>query len=183
MPRWRDRPARPARGASAAKQAQYRAEMFLADLGMDPSRHAGRPVRRRDPPRLAGSGAGRRAGRAPARRADQPSRPADHRMAGGAARGFAGSFVVISHDRRFLTRLSTRTWWLDRGILRSSDQGYAGSRPGASRSWPPRRPRSSASTSGSRRRRTGCTAASRARRKRNMGRLRQLHDLRRSGAS
>ena len=39
---------------------------------------------------------------------------------------FAGSFVVISHDRRFLTRLSTRTWWLDRGTLRSSDQGYAG---------------------------------------------------------
>ena len=33
------------------------------------------------------------------------------------------------------------------------------SRPGASRSWPPRRPRSSAWTSGSRRRPTGCTGA------------------------
>ena len=39
---------------------------------------------------------------------------------------FGGSFVVISHDRRFLTRLSTRTWWLDRGTLRSSDRGYEG---------------------------------------------------------
>ena len=37
--------------------------------------------------------------------------------------GFAGSFVVISHDRRFLTRLSTKTWWLDRGALRSQRPG------------------------------------------------------------
>ena len=46
---------------------------------------AGRAVGRRGAPRGAGARAGRRARRAAARRADQPSRPADHRMAGGQA--------------------------------------------------------------------------------------------------
>jgi ATP-binding cassette subfamily F protein uup len=92
---------------------------------------------------------------------------------------FGGSFVVISHDRRFLTRLSTRTWWLDRGTLRSNDRGYEGfevwreevlsaeeaeiqrldKRLEAETHWLHR----------------GVTA----RRRRNMGRLRQLQDLRR----
>ena len=43
-------------------------------------------------------------------------------MARGTAGRLPGSFVVISHDRRFLTRLSTKTWWLDRGSLHASDQ-------------------------------------------------------------
>ncbi len=34
--------------------------------------------------------------------------------------------LLISHDRAFLTRLSRRTLWLDRGALHESDQGYAG---------------------------------------------------------
>src|SRR5258708_23109016 len=34
--------------------------------------------------------------------------------------------LLISHDRAFLTRLSRRTLWLDRGALREHDQGYAG---------------------------------------------------------
>jgi ATP-binding cassette subfamily F protein uup len=33
--------------------------------------------------------------------------------------------LLISHDRAFLTRLSRRTLWLDRGTLRELDQGYA----------------------------------------------------------
>jgi ATP-binding cassette subfamily F protein uup len=33
--------------------------------------------------------------------------------------------LLISHDRAFLTRLSRRTLWLDRGALREHDQGYA----------------------------------------------------------
>ena len=56
------------------------------------------------------------------------------------------------------------------------------SRNGASRCWPPRRPISSAWTSGWRPRRTGCTAGVTARRKRNMGRLRNLQDLRPAAA-
>jgi ATP-binding cassette subfamily F protein uup len=39
---------------------------------------------------------------------------------------YRGAVLVISHDRAFLTRLSRRTLWLDRGRLRSLDQGYAG---------------------------------------------------------
>jgi ABC transport system ATP-binding/permease protein len=39
---------------------------------------------------------------------------------------FRGAVLMISHDRAFLTRLSRRTLWLDRGRLRSLDQGYAG---------------------------------------------------------
>ncbi len=34
--------------------------------------------------------------------------------------------LTISHDRAFLKRMSRRTLWLDRGILRETDQGYAG---------------------------------------------------------
>ena len=36
-----------------------------------------------------------------------------------------GAVVVISHDRRFLTRISNATVWLDRGIAHLNDKGYA----------------------------------------------------------
>ena len=38
---------------------------------------------------------------------------------------FAGALVVVSHDRAFLARLTTRTWWLDRGEVRQVDRGFA----------------------------------------------------------
>ncbi|MBX6323092.1 MAG: ATP-binding cassette domain-containing protein, partial [Rhodospirillaceae bacterium] len=38
--------------------------------------------------------------------------------------GFSGGLLVVSHDRAFLRRLSTRTLWLDRGRLRVLDKGY-----------------------------------------------------------
>jgi len=41
------------------------------------------------------------------------------------ARSRAG-IVLISHDRRFLETLSRRTVWLDRGVTRRLDQGFAG---------------------------------------------------------
>ena len=37
---------------------------------------------------------------------------------------FSGALLMVSHDRAFLTRLSTRTLWLDRGKLRQTDRGY-----------------------------------------------------------
>jgi ATP-binding cassette subfamily F protein uup len=37
---------------------------------------------------------------------------------------FAGALVMISHDRAFLTKVSDRTWWLDRGTVRQSDRGF-----------------------------------------------------------
>ncbi|MCM8730813.1 ABC-F family ATP-binding cassette domain-containing protein [Hephaestia sp. GCM10023244] len=39
---------------------------------------------------------------------------------------FSGAFIVISHDRAFLTRLTRQTLWLDRGKVRRSEVGYGG---------------------------------------------------------
>ena len=39
---------------------------------------------------------------------------------------YNGAFVVISHDRTFLTRLTNATLWLDRGGLRRKDVGFGG---------------------------------------------------------
>ena len=39
---------------------------------------------------------------------------------------YNGAFVVISHDRTFLTRLTRATLWLDRGSLRRKDVGFGG---------------------------------------------------------
>src|SRR3982750_2721845 len=39
---------------------------------------------------------------------------------------FAGAFIVISHDRTFLTRLTRSTLWLDRGQMRRAEIGFGG---------------------------------------------------------
>jgi ATP-binding cassette subfamily F protein uup len=39
---------------------------------------------------------------------------------------FTGAFIVISHDRTFLTRLTRSTLWLDRGSLRRHEVGFGG---------------------------------------------------------
>lgn len=39
---------------------------------------------------------------------------------------YNGAFVVISHDRTFLTRLTNATLWLDRGSMRRKDVGFGG---------------------------------------------------------
>ncbi|MCY1671615.1 ATP-binding cassette domain-containing protein [Novosphingobium sp. SL115] len=39
---------------------------------------------------------------------------------------YKGAFVVISHDRTFLERLTKATLWLDRGSLRRKDIGFGG---------------------------------------------------------
>ncbi len=39
---------------------------------------------------------------------------------------FGGAFVVISHDRTFLTRLTKQTLWLDRGQVRRKEVGFGG---------------------------------------------------------
>ncbi|MGN1062750.1 MAG: ABC-F family ATP-binding cassette domain-containing protein [Alphaproteobacteria bacterium] len=38
---------------------------------------------------------------------------------------FQGAVIVISHDRAFLNHISTSTLWLDRGILRANKKGFA----------------------------------------------------------
>ena len=39
---------------------------------------------------------------------------------------YTGAFVVISHDRTFLTRLTRQTLWLDRGTVRRAEVGFGG---------------------------------------------------------
>ena len=39
---------------------------------------------------------------------------------------YTGAFIVISHDRTFLTRLTRSTLWLDRGQLRRNEVGFGG---------------------------------------------------------
>jgi ABC transport system ATP-binding/permease protein len=39
---------------------------------------------------------------------------------------YAGAFMVISHDRTFLTRLTRSTLWLDRGAMRRTEIGFGG---------------------------------------------------------
>ena len=44
----------------------------------------------------------------------------------GRLRQFTGAFVVISHDRMFLSRLTRSTIWLDRGMVRRAEVGFGG---------------------------------------------------------
>ncbi|MBX9860377.1 MAG: ATP-binding cassette domain-containing protein [Sphingomonas sp.] len=39
---------------------------------------------------------------------------------------YNGAFIVISHDRTFLTRLTKQTLWLDRGAIRRAEVGFGG---------------------------------------------------------
>lgn len=40
-------------------------------------------------------------------------------------RGYRGALVVISHDKTFLTRISDKVFWLDRGRLRVCPRGFS----------------------------------------------------------
>jgi len=42
--------------------------------------------------------------------------------------GMSSALLLISHDRRFLERLSRRTVWMDRGQTRELDQGFGAQR-------------------------------------------------------
>jgi ABC transport system ATP-binding/permease protein len=39
---------------------------------------------------------------------------------------YRGAFITISHDRTFLTKLTSSTLWIDRGALRRTDIGFGG---------------------------------------------------------
>ena len=88
------------------------------------------------------------------------------------------AFVVISHDRAFLSALTRATFWIDRGVVRRQDKGFAGCEEWRDRVWAEedenrhkmdRRIKSEA--------RWAVEGIS-ARRKRNQGRVRALQALR-----
>jgi ATP-binding cassette subfamily F protein uup len=103
----------------------HRAVHLLSELGVDPAA---------DPRRLSG-GEGRRAAIARALAPepdillfDEPTNHLDLPAIRWLERTLAESrsaVVLISHDRAFLTALSRRTVWIDRGRTRALDQGFA----------------------------------------------------------
>ncbi|MFZ2103624.1 MAG: ABC-F family ATP-binding cassette domain-containing protein [Oricola sp.] len=103
----------------------FRADYLLSDLGLDPERA---------PAGLSG-GEKRRAALARTLAPepdilflDEPTNhldlPAIEWLESELARS-RSAIVLISHDRRFLERLSRRTLWLDRGKLRENNAGFA----------------------------------------------------------
>ncbi|MEL6423448.1 MAG: ATP-binding cassette domain-containing protein, partial [Pseudomonadota bacterium] len=105
--------------------APYRADYLLETLGLDGDA---------DPNKLSG-GEWRRAALARAMAPepdilllDEPTNhldlPAIEWLESELAR-ISSAIVLISHDRRFLETLSRRTVWLDRGLSRTLDDGFA----------------------------------------------------------
>ena len=109
-------------GAPAAHEAAAIADQLGADLS--------RPVA------TASGGERRRAAIARALAQDPDvlllDEPTNHLDLGGIEwledwlRRFTGAFVVISHDRTFLSRLTKSCIWLDRGTLRRAEIGFGG---------------------------------------------------------
>ena len=97
-------------------------------------------------------------------------------------KAFGGAIVMISHDRRFLTALSRSTWWLDRGKVRLLDKGFesfeAWSEEVLVHEEAEQHRLKKAIEAETEWLHFGVTA----RRKRNQGRLRRLHDMRKERA-
>ena len=125
---------RRSRSPAAHAAPAHAAEAELAAFGLDPDRApdelSGGETRRASLARAFAADAGHPA----ARRADQPSRHQRHRRArSSASPRFNGACLIISHDRRFLERVTTATLWLrqrrvlklDRGLRRVRGLGRA----------------------------------------------------------
>ncbi|GAB4350532.1 MAG: ABC-F family ATP-binding cassette domain-containing protein [Oricola sp.] len=104
----------------------FRADYLLAELNLDPER----------PPDGLSGGEIRRAALARTLAPepdilflDEPTNhldlPAIEWLEGELARS-RSAIMLISHDRRFLEKLSRRTLWLDRGALRENNAGFSG---------------------------------------------------------
>ena len=155
------------------------AEGIGIDLALDPSRASGGERRR-------AALAGLVASDATLLLLDEPTNHLDIRAILWLENWLAGTrsaFVLISHDRAFLSRLSRGTLWLDRGTVRRQDRGFAEFEAWRDKVWEEedlarhkldRKIKAEA--------RWAVEGIS-ARRKRNMGRVRALGELRAARAA
>ncbi len=87
-------------------------------------------------------------------------------------------FVLISHDRAFLTRLSRATLWIDRGEVRRAPQGFAGFEAWRDKVWEEEEAARARLDKRIKAEAHWATYGISARRTRNQGRLRRLAALR-----
>jgi ATP-binding cassette subfamily F protein uup len=91
---------------------------------------------------------------------------------------FAGAFVVISHDRTFLTRLTRQTLWLDRGMIRRAEIGFGGFEAWTEKVYEDEARQAEKLDAKLKLELHWLQRGVTARRKRNQGRLAKLHEMR-----
>ncbi|HEX4801547.1 MAG TPA: ATP-binding cassette domain-containing protein [Sphingomicrobium sp.] len=91
---------------------------------------------------------------------------------------FSGAFIVISHDRTFLTRLTRSCIWLDRGHLRRAEIGFGGFEAWTERVYEEEARAAEKLDAKLKIEFHWLQRGVTARRRRNQGRLAKLHDLR-----
>jgi len=91
---------------------------------------------------------------------------------------FTGAFIVISHDRTFLTRLTRSCLWLDRGQLRRAEIGFGGFEAWTERVYDEEARAAEKLDAKLKIELHWLQRGVTARRRRNQGRLAKLHDMR-----
>ncbi|MBD8736124.1 ABC-F family ATP-binding cassette domain-containing protein [Sphingomonas sp. CFBP 13706] len=96
---------------------------------------------------------------------------------------FRGAFVVISHDRTFLTRLTKQTLWLDRGAIRRAEIGFGGFEAWTEQVYAEEQRQAERLDARLKLEEHWLLRGVTGRRKRNQGRLTKLHEMRAERAS
>ncbi len=96
---------------------------------------------------------------------------------------YRGAFMVISHDRTFLTRLTRQTFWMDRGLLRRSEIGFGGYEAWTEQVYAEDARNASRMDAKLKIEEHWKERGVTARRKRNMGRLTKLYEMRAARAA
>lgn len=91
---------------------------------------------------------------------------------------YKGAFIAISHDRTFLTRLTRSTLWLDRGKIRRTEIGFGGFEEWQERAYAEEARAAEKLDAKLKIELHWLERGVTARRKRNMGRLEKLHEMR-----
>ena len=96
---------------------------------------------------------------------------------------YNGAFVVISHDRTFLTRLTKATLWLDRGGMRRKEVGFGGYEAWEEQVYAEEARNADRLDAKLKIEQHWLERGVTARRKRNQGRLAKLHEMRATRAA